>query len=123
MVLNSYTFMLCFFIFIYIIIFLITYIWNKRKLKKKKYEAIGEMNYLIAKFKLQKKNINYKKEILVISLINSLIIASVGTFVTCLNLPMFVQLLIGFVLLFALIYALYEIYGRHLVKKEKESKK
>ena len=32
------------------------------------------------------------------------------------------QLLIGFVLLFALIYSLYEIYGRHLVKKGYQKK-
>lgn len=123
MVLNSPLFMLYFFIILYIIIFLITYTWNKRKVKKKKYDSIGEMNYVIAKFKLKKKNINYKREIVFISLINSFIISSVGTFVTCLDLPMFLQLIIGFILLFALIYALYEIYGRYLEKREKENEK
>lgn len=115
--LNSPLFITYFFIVLYIIIFIINYILNRRKVKKKKYDAIGEMNYLIAKFKLDKKKINYKKEILYISLINSFIISSVGVFVTCLDIMMILQLAIGFVLLFALIYALYEIYGRHLVKK------
>lgn len=117
--LNNPLFIFCFFVFLYIVIFIFNYILNKRKVKKKKYDAIGEMNYLIFKFKLNKKKINYKKEILYISLINSFIISSVGTFVTCLDLMMILQLGIGFVMLFALIYALYEIYGRHLVKKEK----
>lgn len=115
--LNSPSFILFFFVIIFIIVFVINYIWNRRKVKKKKYDAIGEMNYLIAKFKIDKKKINYKKEIIYISLLNSFIISSVGTFVTCLDIMMILQLSLGFVLLFALIYALYEIYGRHLVKK------
>lgn len=85
----------------------------------KKYDAIGEMNYLVYKFKLDRKKINYKKEIRVIAALNSFIISSVGTFVTCLDIPLFLQLGIGFVLLFALIYALYEIYGRHLLKLQR----
>jgi len=115
--LNSPLFITGFFIVLYLIIFIVNYVWNRRKVKKKKYDAIGEMNYLIAKFKLNKKKINYKKEVLYISLINSFIISSVGTFVTCLDIMMILQLGIGFVMLFALIYSLYEIYGRHLEKK------
>jgi uncharacterized membrane protein YfcA len=90
---------------------------NLRKVKKKKYDNIGEMTYLINKFKLDKNKINYKKEIIYITLINSFIISSVGVFVTCLDIAIVLQLLIGFCMLFALIYALYEIYGRHLQKK------
>lgn len=115
--LNSPLFVLFFFTVLFIVIFIFNYVMNFRKVKKKKYDAIGEMNYLIAKFKLNKKKINYKKEILYISLINSFIISSVGTFVTCLDILMILQLGIGFVMLFALIYSLYEIYGRHLDKK------
>lgn len=114
---NSPAFIAFFFFVLFIIIFIFNYLTNYRKVKKKKYKKIGEMNYLIAKFKLDKNKINYKKEILYISLINSFIISSVGTFVTCLDLVIFLQLALGFVLLFALIYSLYEIYGRHLLKK------
>ena len=116
MELNRSLFILFFFILLFGIIFLFNYLTNRRKVKKKKLDSIGEMNYLIAKFKLNKKEINYRHEIIYISLINSFIISSVGTFVTCLNIMMILQLVIGFVLLFALIYSLYEIYGRHLVK-------
>jgi uncharacterized ion transporter superfamily protein YfcC len=115
--LNNPSFILFFFVILYLIIFIVNYLINLRKVKKKKYESIGEMNYLINKFKLDKSKINYKKEIIFISLINSFIISSVGVFVTSLDIAMVLQLLIGFALLFALIYALYEIYGRHLGKK------
>jgi uncharacterized ion transporter superfamily protein YfcC len=115
--LNNPSFILFFFVILYLIIFIVNYLINLRKVKKKKYESIGEMNYLINKFKLDKSKINYKKEIIFISLINSFIISGVGVFVTSLDIAMVLQLLIGFALLFALIYALYEIYGRHLGKK------
>ena len=117
--LNSPIFYILFFLVLLIIIFVVNYLINFRKVKKHKYQKIGEMNYLIMKFNLDKKKINYAHEILYISLINSFIISSVGTFVTCLDIMIFLQLAIGFVLLFLLIYALYEIYGRHLLKKQR----
>lgn len=75
------------------------------------------MSYVVKKFKINKNDIDYKKELKIMSLINSFIISFVGTVVSCINSFIFIQLGIGFVLLFLLIYALYEIYGRHLVKK------
>lgn len=117
MSLNTPVFIVLFYGILFIVVYIFNYLMNYRKVKKKKYQNIGEMNYLIYKFKLDKNKINYKREILYISLLNSFIISSVGTFVTCLNLKIFLQLIIGFVLLFALIYSLYEIYGRHLQKK------
>ncbi len=117
MKLNSPLFIFLFFTILFIIIFVFNYITNKIKVKRNKIDTIGEMNYLIAKFKLNKNKINYSKEIINISIINSFIISSVGVFVTCLKIMRILQLLLGFILLFALIYALYEIYGRHLLKK------
>ncbi len=116
---NSPGFIISFFLILFIIIFIFNYLSKLRKVKKKKYDKIGEMNYLIYKFKLDKKKINYKQEILYISLINSFIIASVATFITYLKFNIFFQLIIGFVLLFALIYSINEIYGRHLLKKQR----
>lgn len=117
MFLNSPTFILYFYLLLFLIVFIVTFLLNYRKVKKKKFDSIGEMNYLILKFKLNKNKINYKREILYISIINSFIISSVGTFVTWLDIMIILQLALGFVLLFLLIYSLYEIYGRHLVKK------
>ena len=52
-----------------------------------------------------------------ICILDAFIISFVGTFITILPVKFGWQFLIGFVLLFALIYALFEIYGRHLVNK------
>ena len=61
-----------------------------------------------------------RKMLLVFSLIDAFIMAFTASFITALPVNTVFQMLIGFVLLFALIYALYEIYGRHLVKKYKK---
>jgi len=115
--LNSPAFLIYFFVVLFLLVFVAIYVHNLRKVKKKKQDTIGELNYVIKKFKLDKKKINYKKEIRVVALLDSLIIASVGTFVTSLEIAIFLQLGLGFILMLALIYALFEIYGRHLVNK------
>ena len=115
--LNSPIFLIYFFVVLFLLVFVAIYVHNLRKVKKKKQDMIGELNYVIKKFKLDKKRINYKKEIRVVALLDSLIIASVGTFVTSLEIAIFLQLGLGFILMLALIYALFEIYGRHLVNK------
>lgn len=115
--LNSPLFLIYFFVVLFLLVFVAIYVHNLRKVKKKNQDTIGELNYVIKKFKLDKKRINYKKEIRVVALLDSLIIASVGTFVTSLEIAIFLQLGLGFILMLALIYALFEIYGRHLVNK------
>ena len=115
--LNSPIFLIYFFVVLFLLVFVAIYVHNLRKVKKKKQDSIGELNYVVKKFKLDKKRINYKKEIRVVALLDSLIIASVGTFVTSLEIAIFLQLGLGFILMLALIYALFEIYGRHLVNK------
>lgn len=114
------------FILVLIIIFIIDYQINKNKLyliehkglskqnKKKKIKQIGEIDYLTHKFKLQDKTLYTKRVIFWISIINAFIISFTSTIITLIPLNMIFQLLIAFVLLFALIYSLYEIYGRHL---------
>lgn len=113
----SKTFSLIFFLIIYILVFLITYIMDLIKIKKKKHKKIGEIQYLVSKFKLDINKLNYKKVCLVISFLNAFIISSVTLVISVLKTNMTLQLIVGFVLLFSLIYSLYEIYGRILVKK------
>ena len=72
---------------------------------------------MVSKFKLDKKKLNYKSCILCISLINAFIISFVSTVISAIPTKIVWQLLVGFVLIFALIYSMYEIYGRILVKK------
>ncbi len=116
-----------------LVIFLVDYyLINKRKLKllnnkgknkkgkKKKVKPISELDYLIFKFKLKEKKLNKDRAIFWIAIINSFIISFVSSIVMILNIPIVFQLLIAFVLLFSLIYSLYELYGRHLKKLEEK---
>ncbi len=107
----------------FILIFIVYFFLLRYKLKKKKYSSIGEVGYLIRKFSLDTRKLDYWKMIIPISLMNAFIISFTATFVMMLPLEMIWQLMIGFVLVFALIYALYEIYGRHLAKKYRSRKK
>ena len=104
----------------FLLIFIITYWMNLNNYKKRKYTSIGELNYLLKKFHLDRKRLPVRKMLLVFSLIDAFIMAFTASFITALPVNTVFQMLIGFVLLFALIYALYEIYGRHLVKKYKK---
>ena len=108
-----------FFLILMLIVFIVDYLFvMKRKLKgKKKNNEIMEVNYLVAKFKLDRNNIYLKPMCLWCSLINGFIISLTVTVISNIKLKMMWQLLIGFVLLFGLIYSIYEIYGRHLVRK------
>jgi len=114
---GTITFYLSFFFGIFVIVFGVYKIIFKRKVKKGTINKTIELSYLIPKFNLNKLKINYPRITTDISLINAFIIAFVSTLVTSLPYHMVFQLLIGFVMLFALIYSLYEIYGRHIYKK------
>ena len=124
------------FLAVFIIIFLIDYFGiNKRRLniknnngknkkgKTKKIKDIGELDYLITKFKLDTKKLNVNEAILVIAILNSFIIAFTSTIIVLIPGSISIQLLVAFVVLFMLIYALYEIYGRILKKKEGKVRK
>ena len=117
---NKIVINILFFFILMIIIFILDYVFvMKRKLKSKKRnkEDIMEISYLIYKFKLDKKKINYNSMCLWCSLINGFIISLVVTVISNIDLKLMWQLLIGFALLFGLIYSIYEIYGRHLARK------
>jgi hypothetical protein len=94
---------------------------EKVKTKDKKEKRIMrftmEGNYLRSRFNLDDKLLDLKELNKGVSLINAFIIAFVSTGVSLINLNIIWQLVIGFVLLFALIYAIYELYGRYLKKK------
>ena len=107
------------FILIFIFIFLIDYIINRshyskrKKNKKSKNKDIMEISYLVEKFNLDKKKLPINKLLLLIALIISITSLTV---ILC-NTFLILQLVIGFVLLLGLIYAIYEITGRILVKR------
>ena len=110
---------------VFILVFLINYLVvfklrhnnsGKKKKQKDLNNYIG-FSYLIPKFNLDKKKIDINYMFFCISLINAFIIAFVFMIVYIIPWSYPFRMLLGFVLLFGLIYSLYEIYGRHLVKK------
>ncbi len=130
-------FYIIFFLIVFIIIFLLDYYillkpklninGKKKKNGKDKSSEIMEIKYLSSKF-----NINYKSLIktwvfLWIAFINAFIITIVSSVISFLpintlfdnvdDLEISIKLMIGFVLLFGLIYSLYELFGKYLVKK------
>ena len=128
---NEYLLSLYIFIALFMIVFVVDYfLINKRKLnliknkgvtkkgKRKKIKNISEVDYLSAKFKLDTKKLDMDKMIIIISIINAFIISIVSSVIMLMPFAIMWQMIIAFVLLFGLIYALYEIYGRHLKHKE-----
>lgn len=115
---NRILFEVIFFSVFFMVVFGVYYLGIYRKrLRKKEYKKMTEINYLISRFNLDKSKVNYADCAYAVCIINAFIIAFVGTVISCIPLKLIWCMLIGFVLLFLMIYALYEIYGRHLVKK------
>ena len=82
-----------------------------------------EAELLTARFNLNKKKLNFNSLGIIFSLVNSLIIATVGTLSSMLPLHYLWQLTFGFVLIMIMIYIIYGIIGRVLKRKEKENGK
>ena len=90
---------------------------QKKNKKKDKLRDILELNYIITKFNLDKKKMPIKKCLLHFTLINALIISLTVTILSMLDIFIGWKFLIGFILLFGLIYAIYELYGNMCIKK------
>ena len=110
-------FNLCFFLSLMLIIFIAFYIVNNKRLKTRKRGRIVEINYVVSKFHLDKKKLNYKALVLIISLTNAFIISFVCTIISIIPVKLIWQMLIGFVLLFVFIMLFYELIGIMCVKK------
>lgn len=90
---------------------------SKQKKRNNKKVVISEVQFLQTRFKLKQDRMDIKYMIRWIAFLNAFIIAFTSTVITYIPWDMAWQLLVGFVLLFGLIYALYELFGRLLVKK------
>ena len=115
-------------LFVFIVVFLINFLLifkrgyenikkQKSKKKNKKLEEFVGLSYLIPKFKLDINKMDLNYVFFMVSLIDAFIISFVFVVITIIPWDMGFSMLLGFVLLFGLIYALYEILGRVLVKK------
>ena len=91
---------------------------KNKKNKKNKEKYLFSVRYLMAKFKLSKELLIQNKIAFIYSLIDAFIITIVFMIIELIDLPFYIQILIGFVLLFGLIYAMYELLGRYLERKE-----
>ena len=108
-----------FFIIIFLILLLLMTIFYRNRIVKEK--KLSEVRYFEKKFGLDKSLMNLKKFYSGIALINSLIIDFVTKIVMYMDIVWEInygiELFIGFILLFLLIYSLYEIYGKILKKR------
>ena len=76
--------------------------------------------YMFSVMRKNKKNklLIQNKMAFIYSLIDAFIITIVFMIIELIDLPFYIQILIGFALLFGLIYAMYELLGRYLERKE-----
>lgn len=95
---------------------------KSKKKKKKEAREIIEIRYLVLTYNLNKEKLLKPSIILLISILDALIIT--GVFLVVVHIPYAIiwQLLTGFVLLLGLIYSIYNILGRILVKKGYDKK-
>ena len=113
------TFIVVFLVDYFVILLPKTKVMSGKKVKKnkKKELTIMELEYLKNRFKLDLFKVDLDYCIKWFAFLNSFIIALTSTVIMFIPWHMIFQLMIGFVLLMGLIYALYELFGRHLVKK------
>lgn len=102
----------------YLVLFIIYLIFfYLRGLKKEIILNSLQVEFLKVRFNFRNKDLNPKKIGLIITLLDPLIISLTGTIVSLPKWNYIISLLIGFVLLIALIFSLYEILGRILKRK------
>ena len=110
-----------------LIVFIIAFaarfgIYHFSKKKKKSKGIMMEMQYLINRFRLEKKKIDNYKIALIISIIDALIISISLFLIIKITDEMILQLLLAFILVFGLIILSNEILGRFLKKKGYDQK-
>lgn len=76
-----------------------------------------ELVYLIRKYRLDMKKINYKKIMNVIGLISAFDIAFVGTFVFCFVKNIYLSIIVGGIMLIPLIIITFGFVGRYYEKR------
>ena len=110
-------FSLIFFMFLFIVFYFIYYFIFNDMLKKEKYAKISELGFLVRRFNLDKKKMDYKKCLNGVAIINAFIIAITIVIVDILPISITFTLLVAFVILMVLIYTCYTLYGKYLYKK------
>ena len=105
------------------LLFLIVYLVfvNKKKKDYSKLKKNDVTKIFIARYDLDMRKTDYQKVLKVTAVINSFIIAFTATLILTIN-NFIWKVVISFLVIFTLIYALYELTGRYFKKKEVEKK-
>ena len=107
-------------IFYFYDMFMFNVMRKNKKSKKNKEKYLFSVRYLMAKFKLPKDLLIQNKMAFIYSLIDAFIITIVFMIIELINFPFYILIIIGFTLLFGLIYAMYEFLGRYLERKKND---
>ncbi len=106
------------YIIVFILIFIFSYfLFIKRKQRLNRNKVPIELNYLIRLYKINVKNIKYKKFVWIYNIINTFIITTIYIIIVYLVDGLFLQLAIGAVLLILLTIICYGLLGRYYQKK------
>ena len=103
------------FIFSFIVVFVLYQVFVVRRTKKKKKEPF-EVSYLVTKYNLDIKKVNYKKLLRVISLVSSFDIALIVTMVALIE-NFILEILVGFIGALIIIFVSYHLV--YLIYKKK----
>ncbi len=113
----SYLELLVFFIFSFLIIMAVyVFIINRKRKVYQEGKNTNEIHYLVYRFKLDMRKVNYNKLKWTVTIANSFIVAFSATVVSLID-GIGWQMLIGFIMLVLLIFSIYEIIGRTYAKK------
>ena len=95
--------------------YLITVISNKKKLEK--FKTSNQVLIFVPKYKLKITDSNVKELAQLVALSNAFIIATAITIVELIN-NFILKILVAFVVILPLILVIYNLVGKHMVKKE-----
>lgn len=105
------------FLMTYALVFIFYYFFITRKTKKKNSKKIPkEVSYLVGKYQLDLKKIDYKKLLIIISLVSSLDITIIVTLMVLFE-SYLIKLLLAIVLIIPVIFISYHLVGMYYKKK------
>ncbi len=100
---------------VYLLVFIVP-VRRKRK-KNKKYKEILEIKYLVSKYGLKLKSINYNQLLWIVCFVSSLDITIIVCLVLLLDIGYFLQLLVAFVLVIPIFMFSYKLISLYYKKK------
>ena len=102
------------FILLFLLCYLVHYVFlNKNKKDYSKLKKNDEVKIFIARYNLDVRKTSYKKILNIVTLINSFIISFTAVLIVYID-GFVWKILVSFVVIFALIYSLFEVVGRYL---------